>query len=420
MRYVISFLLVTFIISIPIATFADVQVPEAVVCREIADRAPAGVAETFSGDVGKLFFFTRIDGLRTDKGIVHRWIHGEEIVAEVHLKVDGWNWRTWSAKSIDPDRPGVWRVEIVDKVTNHIIRTIPFQVGKIEEDKEKRAATEGDLNQVKAHLESLSKDDPDSISKSMTYTKTLLNGLNPSPQADEIFLEYFGFYATVVGTYSRKVSDEDSPAETDLYELTERKDSDPPLSKSLKEFSRLLDRNGMLIEQTEGIAFIDQDPDFVFLNLAGYLTDSIKEYMRIRTAESRKRFSEDAGLRISFSEVAGRVLNWEKFKAKYPDFFKMSVVDGHIELYTRTLLGGMSNTPSFDFSWGDKVGKLRDGPKAAYEHVIHNYPSTNIGQIVSAYYNVIKQNDYEYREEVKSFLDEIQIVPLRGVQLPLR
>jgi hypothetical protein len=420
MRFVISFLLITFLITLPTATYSDVLVPEAVVCREVVDRTPVGTAENFSNGVGKLICFSKIEGLGTDKGIVHRWIHGEEIVAEVNLKVNGWNWRTWSAKSIDPGRVGDWRVEVVDKATNHVLKTITFQVGKIEEDKEKRAATEGDLNQVKVHLESLAKDDPDSISKGMIYTKTLLNELNPSPQVDEIFLEYFGFYATVVRTYSRKISDEDSPAEADLYEITEKKESDPPLSESMRIFSKVLARNGMMIEQTEGIAFIDQAPDFVFLNLVDYLTEPVKEYMRIRTAESRKRFSEDAGLSISFSEVAGRVLNWEKFQAKYPDYFKMSVVDGHIELYTRTLLGGMSNTPSFDFSWEGTVGKLRDGPRVAYEYIIKNYPSTNIGQTVRAYYDVIKQSDYENSDEVKSFLKEIDFVPMRGVQLPLR
>ena len=88
-------------------------VARAVVCADVVDREPEGAADSFSGDVGRLFCFTEIRGL-DGTTITHAWIHEGKTRARVDLPVRSSRWRTWSTKKISPDWTGQWQVKILD------------------------------------------------------------------------------------------------------------------------------------------------------------------------------------------------------------------------------------------------------------------------------------------------------------------
>ena len=88
-------------------------VERAVVCTDVVEREPVGAAESFPGDVSRLFCFTEIRGLEGTT-ITHAWIHDGKTRARVELPVRSNRWRTWSTKKISPAWTGHWQVKVLD------------------------------------------------------------------------------------------------------------------------------------------------------------------------------------------------------------------------------------------------------------------------------------------------------------------
>lgn len=87
-----------------------------------------GEGNTFSSDVGKVTCFTRIQGVQGQITILHRWFWGDHFQGEVPLKVNAVDWRTYSEKTLLPDKTGIWRVDVVRKDDNTVLATASFTV----------------------------------------------------------------------------------------------------------------------------------------------------------------------------------------------------------------------------------------------------------------------------------------------------
>ncbi|MBN2200260.1 MAG: DUF2914 domain-containing protein [Candidatus Aminicenantes bacterium] len=109
------------------APAATLVVEEGVICTDVVDRVPQGTAATFPSDVGRLYAFTKIAGGVEGAVVKHLWYHGEDLRHTQELAIGGSPWRTWSRKTIPPDRTGAWKVEIRDGEDN-IIATLNFTV----------------------------------------------------------------------------------------------------------------------------------------------------------------------------------------------------------------------------------------------------------------------------------------------------
>ena len=115
------------VIMATVATAADLQVEEAVVCTNVVDRQPVDSAVSFSASVGRLYCFTRIIGAAEPTQVVHAWYFGDVERARVTLGVNGSNWRTYSSKVIQAHEIGTWRVEVLDADGN-ILDTVEFEI----------------------------------------------------------------------------------------------------------------------------------------------------------------------------------------------------------------------------------------------------------------------------------------------------
>jgi hypothetical protein len=97
------------------------NVRRAVFTTSVVDREPVDELNSIPGDAGQICFFSEIVNL-TGESITHRWIHGEETVAEVTFDIGGPRWRVYSSKVLSPDRTGPWTVEIVNGDGNTLQR----------------------------------------------------------------------------------------------------------------------------------------------------------------------------------------------------------------------------------------------------------------------------------------------------------
>ena len=109
------------------APAANVSV-EAVLARNVADRAPQDTGTAFSDSVGTVVLWMRVTG-GNGQTLHHVWFHGDDNVGDVPLTIGGSPWRTWSRKSIPADAKGAWHVEIRDEA-GAVLKRIDFTVGQ--------------------------------------------------------------------------------------------------------------------------------------------------------------------------------------------------------------------------------------------------------------------------------------------------
>jgi hypothetical protein len=95
------------------AVAGGVEIKDAVVCQDVANRAPVGSADVFSKDLPKVYCFCRVVGMQGEGAIVHNWYYQGALKSSIKLPVRAPNWRTWSYKAMSPEQAGEWMVEII-------------------------------------------------------------------------------------------------------------------------------------------------------------------------------------------------------------------------------------------------------------------------------------------------------------------
>ena len=80
----------------------EISVVDLEVCTSVEERVPVGVETSFSGDVEKLYCFTKITSNQDEGSIFHVWLHNDTVMARVELPTKAKVWRTWSSKRILP------------------------------------------------------------------------------------------------------------------------------------------------------------------------------------------------------------------------------------------------------------------------------------------------------------------------------
>lgn len=78
----------------------------------VEDREPVDQVTFVGNDIRKIYFFSDLRELG-GRTVIHRWLHGDAVRAEVAFEVQGPRWRVWSSKEMLEDWLGDWTVEIV-------------------------------------------------------------------------------------------------------------------------------------------------------------------------------------------------------------------------------------------------------------------------------------------------------------------
>ena len=110
------FFIMFIVLAASVVSFAqqapEISVVDLEVCTSVEDRIPVGVDTSFSGDVEKLYCFTKISSNQDEGSIFHVWVHNDKVMARVELSYRSKVWRTWSSKNIEPSWSGKWRVDV--------------------------------------------------------------------------------------------------------------------------------------------------------------------------------------------------------------------------------------------------------------------------------------------------------------------
>ena len=104
-----------------------VEIKRGVICRDVIEREPVGVEDSFPKTVKSLYCFTEVYASELPTEITHAWFFKEIERARVTLPVRGTRWRTKSSKRILTHEIGPWRVDIID-ATGEKILSVPFSI----------------------------------------------------------------------------------------------------------------------------------------------------------------------------------------------------------------------------------------------------------------------------------------------------
>jgi len=108
-------------------TSSAIEVLDAAMCRDVQNKQPVDIQDSFPADVGKVWCWSKISSGQ-DNIIKHVYYYKNSEMAEIELPVRSQSFRTYSSKRILPEWTGLWHVEIVDGEGN-ILQRLSFSVG---------------------------------------------------------------------------------------------------------------------------------------------------------------------------------------------------------------------------------------------------------------------------------------------------
>lgn len=270
----------------------------------------------------------------------------------------------------------------------------------------------------KTYLDKLDKIDPYSISKGIEFYEKFFANCADAKIRDEAFWVFQGFYGNAM------VKARSYPA---IKEYIDHLNNDQVSSSSITvhspnyqtigdvyvkdvamaiEIQKMFNENGLHIYQDEGHYYLYIEPDFLLKQFKPYVLSATQEFLQQDAVNYREGFTNDMALTISWERLGERIIFWEKFLRKYPDFIKKDQIEHNFCLYCEVFLQGTSdNSNPFGFCLDDEVGRLMSDVQEAYEKYINNYyPEFSSAILLHKYYEILKQNNFMNNDKVKAFL----------------
>jgi hypothetical protein len=277
---------------------------------------------------------------------------------------------------------------------------------QIEQNKKALPEVTGDFDAFKKFTMHLEPHNWYTITTMKDYLNVFLTKANEQDR-DSSYFYFVSSYYTVINDQSRSLYTH--------YPATMRRLDEGETTPETQQFKEFLDLFGTGLLVTEGDFYLDARTDYFLTIFNNRVSPGLNTYLVLRKQEMDEGFSEDAGLLISFEEVYGRVLRWEKFIETYPD----GVITGHAKYYLAsylsTLLSGMDNSPVFD-----EHERLDFEIQKLYEKIIREGPPATSTQIIKGYYDLLSKNEFKRSPDLDSYLDQQSLTSMQGVQPDLR
>ncbi|MFC5701947.1 hypothetical protein ACFPVX_11670 [Cohnella faecalis] len=240
-------------------------------------------------------------------------------------------------------------------------------------------------------------------------------GKSDTSTADELIRAMETYYDANLETTSKKFEEENiqkSLAELQ-FPVTEEQIKAIP-DESVKKLAEDAIDGGYKLETAEGFVF--PIVDYAKLQeIDDGASPSMQAYLALQATESNEATAKDAGLVITWEQLADRALAAEAFIRQYPDSPERVKVEDRFANYLNMYLTGLNNTPIFDY----ETFKALPEVKAQYKKTAEAHPDTVTGKLAKELLDVLaKTNDKVFDKskdgsqqdvpEVKAFRDGLE------------
>ena len=146
--------------------------------------------------------------------------------------------------------------------------------------------------------------------------------------------------------------------------------------------SKILNKYGLILEYAgEGTYTVGARPDFYYNIFKDYVSDAYKEYLKITADKNEGNFADDAGITITFKELADRIIVWENFMKKYPAADKdlKKNVKEKVLQYRNAYILGLDNTPTM---FSGKNPSILEKNNREFDRFVKAYPKSPTTEII--------------------------------------
>ena len=146
--------------------------------------------------------------------------------------------------------------------------------------------------------------------------------------------------------------------------------------------NKILNKYGLILEYAgEGTYAVGARPDFYYNIFKDYVSDAYKEYLKITADKNEGNFADDAGITVTFKELADRIIVWENFMKKYPAADKdlKKNVKEKVLQYRNAYILGLDNTPTMS---SGKNPSILEKNNREFDRFIKAYPKSPTVEII--------------------------------------
>lgn len=234
-------------------------------------------------------------------------------------------------------------------------------------------------------LDKLDKGDLASVDAAITLFK---NSTIDSLSRDSMFVVFNDFFNGVAGNYLENNENVSSQLENS------------PSKEAIDKLRSTLNSYGISLNSSEGTYFLETQTEYLLQNFGSGLSPAYREYLTIQSKEQKARFAEDGTILIPIDSLTSRIVSWETFMEKYPDFIAIKMAQDQYAQYIGAYLSGMDNSRIFD----PATNRLNDNSKASFEAFVQNNPGLKSTEVVKAYLDLLQTTNFNYTDKVDSFL----------------
>lgn len=126
---VVTILALSLVLFAPAAAMDDpgFVITRMVISKNIVDKEPVAVSDTFSADTEKIYCFLEAGNIEKDTTVSFVWYYQDREMARVSLPLrKGMRWRTYASKKL-AGLKGNWKVEL-EEATGIVLNSVTFQV----------------------------------------------------------------------------------------------------------------------------------------------------------------------------------------------------------------------------------------------------------------------------------------------------
>ncbi|WP_339323463.1 hypothetical protein [Paenibacillus sp. FSL W8-0194] len=170
--------------------------------------------------------------------------------------------------------------------------------------------------------------------------------------------------------------------------------------KSLKTLFAGARDSGYRIDTAEGMFYLVLDYPRL-QKVRPYVTNDIKSYIDIMTAETKAPFARDAALSVGWTEATKRALSDEAFLKSYPTSNRATQVKSLYNLYLGVSMYGLNNTPMFDYD----TKKVDPEGKAALQAAVQKGDPSKSAYLkkIKGFLEVLEKNHDMLTPEVEEY-----------------
>jgi hypothetical protein len=134
-----------------------------------------------------------------------------------------------------------------------------------------------------------------------------------------------------------------------------------------------------------------------------FLPTEYISYIYVMSEESNEVFTRDAGLVVSWDELADRLIESEMFLIDFPEnTIRKKNISGLYMSYLNSYLLGQNNTPNRDYSTNRVYEEVLD----SYRNIADKYPATQSGSIIKNFLKLLEENDYVISDDMFKIIND--------------